>query len=129
MSDVNPKVLALVERELKKNPDTPSTTLQEKAAKVDRSVASLTGRQFHARYGLLARRKLSGSKRPKGASRKKRGGSREMNPVDTLLTEGFRQRITEVEEAFDRAVKAGNMARVNRLLSALNRCAGEGREA
>jgi hypothetical protein len=70
MSEISADVLAAVERALKKNPSLTSKELQEQATKVDKSVAELTGRQFHARYALQAKRKLTAP--GKKAAKKKR---------------------------------------------------------
>lgn len=56
MAETNTKVMALVEKEIRKNPEVTNEELFEKARKVDKGVASLSRRQFHARYPLQVRR-------------------------------------------------------------------------
>lgn len=59
MAETNEKVMALVESEIRKNPKVSNDELFEKARKVDKSVADLSRRQFHARYPLQVRRGFS----------------------------------------------------------------------
>lgn len=73
MADVNPEVLDMVVRALQKDPSIRSTDLQGRAAEMDRSIGSLSGRQFHARYGLQARKRLAGSRRGKKGRKKAAG--------------------------------------------------------
>lgn len=83
MADVNEKVMEMVRKELKKNPDAENKELYEKATKVDDSIDDLTLRQFHARYPLQVKRQIAqkqggkkgGRKKKKKKSRKKRGTS------------------------------------------------------
>lgn len=56
------KVMSMVEKELAENPDASVDELYEKAKKVDKSIAELTKRQFHARYPLQVKRRRSRSK-------------------------------------------------------------------
>lgn len=56
MADVNPKVLAMVRREIGKNPAVTNDALQKKAAAIDSSVRKLTRLQFHGTYRLTASR-------------------------------------------------------------------------
>lgn len=51
------KVMAMVEKELEKNPDVSVDELQAKGASINKDVASLTARQFHARYPLQVKRR------------------------------------------------------------------------
>lgn len=66
------KVMSMVEKELAKNPDASVDELYEKAKKVDKSVAELTKRQFHARYPLQIKRRKSRSKPARGKKKKKK---------------------------------------------------------
>lgn len=70
--DKKDKVMELVEKQLKKNPDISNEELFEKAKQVDSSVGELSLRQFHAKYPLQVKRKLA----PKTGrrSRKRRRG-------------------------------------------------------
>jgi len=75
MADVDKKVLAAVEAALQKNPKASVDELFEVATGVDRSIAALTKRQFHARYPLQIKRKLS-PRRPRRAKRTQKGSRR-----------------------------------------------------
>lgn len=69
------KVMSMVEKELAENPDASVDELYEKAKKVDKSVAELTKRQFHARYPLQVKRRKSRSK-PRRKKKSTATGSR-----------------------------------------------------
>ena len=56
------KVMALVERELKKNPGIGSADLLAKAKKVSRSLSGMSVRQFHAKYPLQVKRRHGSTK-------------------------------------------------------------------
>jgi hypothetical protein len=58
MADANPKVMEMIESELKKDPDISNKILFEKASKMDEGVASLSPRQFNAMYPLQVKRAL-----------------------------------------------------------------------
>ena len=76
MASAADKVMQYVERELAKNPDVSNDALLEGAKKIDKSVTSLTPRQFHAKYPLQVKRR-SGKPRPKRkttAKATRRGG-------------------------------------------------------
>ena len=125
MVDLDMKVLALVERELKKDPDARSKSLQEKALKIDKSVGTLTGRQFHARYALQARRKLFGGKRSSARTRKRtKATGQASNSARALVTDGYEERKAALDAAitaaFERALKADSLQRINKLFAALD---------
>lgn len=63
MADINPQVLKLVEKELKKSPDISNAELLERAKKIDSGVEKLTPRQFNARYPLQVKRALKPTRR------------------------------------------------------------------
>ena len=66
MSAAVDKVMQFVERELKKNPQVSNQDLFKGAKKINRAVARLTPRQFHAKYPLqVKRKKASGRTRRK----------------------------------------------------------------
>lgn len=128
MSDLNPKVAALVERALKKNPDLRSAELQRRATKIDKRVEKLTGRQFHARYALQARRKLFGGKKSTTKVARRRGPpARQIvsDPAVALLTASYQERRAALQEAIDaafqRAIEADSVQRINTLLSSIDR--------
>ena len=129
MADASPKVMEMVQRALKKNPDLTSRELQKRALKIDKSVGKLSGRQFHART-LQIRKKLLGTARPqKRASRRKKTGNttaqQATDPVLEVLSESFSKRRAALNEAldgaFDRAIKTDSVKKVNRLLSSIDR--------
>ena len=68
MAEVNEKVMAWVEAELKEKPDVASGDLFEKAKGQFPAIESLSVRQFHARYPLQIKRRAAAS----GGRRKKR---------------------------------------------------------
>ena len=74
MADIDSKVLAAVESALKDNPSATVDELFNLAQKVNGSIADLTKRQFHARYPLQVKRKLSPPKPRK--ARRSRSGTR-----------------------------------------------------
>ncbi|HUG41793.1 MAG TPA: hypothetical protein VMM12_14990 [Longimicrobiales bacterium] len=69
MAEANPKVMEMVEAELKKDPDVSNQALREKAKSVDRSIEKLTPRQFNATYPLQVKRSLKPAR--KGPARKR----------------------------------------------------------
>lgn len=58
MAEANPKVMKMIEAELKKNPDVSNPELIEKAKSIDKSVAELSARQFNAMYPLQVKRAM-----------------------------------------------------------------------
>ncbi len=79
MPAVNPKVMSMVEEELTKNPKTSTKELKEKAEKIDKSIAKLSSRQFHARYPLQVMRKRAPA-RPRAATARRRRGKAGAEP-------------------------------------------------
>lgn len=73
MADSNPKVMEMVETELKKNGDISNAELFEKATRIDGGIKSLSARQFNAMYPLQVKRALKPRKR---TSRRKKGTGR-----------------------------------------------------
>jgi hypothetical protein len=71
MPDVNQNVLALVRREIEKNPSVSNDVLVEIAAAIDRSVRKLSRQQFHGTYRLTAARAIASAR---GGRRKAAGG-------------------------------------------------------
>jgi hypothetical protein len=78
MAESNPKVMAMIEAEIKKNPDVSNPELLDKAKKIDKGVAKLSPRQFNAMYPLQVKRALKPArprKRKKPASSRPAGGA------------------------------------------------------
>jgi hypothetical protein len=71
------KVMKMVEQELAKNPDASVDELFDKAKGMNRGVARMTRRQFHARYPLQVKRRAGAGKR----RRKGRKGGRKAAAV------------------------------------------------
>lgn len=69
MADDQDKILALVEAELKKNPEATTGELQDAAKKKFPSVGRLTKRQFNARYPLQIKRRKTSSAGKKKTTR------------------------------------------------------------
>lgn len=74
MADINEKVLAMVEKEIRADPNVSNDELRAKAEKIDSSISKLGPRQFNARYPLQVKRRLA-PKKPRRA-RRKSGGTR-----------------------------------------------------
>jgi len=68
-AETDEKVMAMVEDELKKNPDISVDDLQKKAQGINKGVGSLTARQFHARYPLQIKRRKTNRKRTSKAAK------------------------------------------------------------
>jgi hypothetical protein len=63
MADANPKVMEMIEAELKKNPDISNKELFDRATQVDKGISKLSARQFNAMYPLQVKRALKPRKR------------------------------------------------------------------
>lgn len=78
MAEANPKVMTMIEAELKKNPDITNPELFDKAKGIDKNVGKLSPRQFNARYPLQVKRTMAPKKARRGrpaASARARGGA------------------------------------------------------
>jgi len=130
MADANPKVQAMVARELKKNPSLTNEELRAKAEKIDKAVKELTGRQFHAQYALPVRRQMPGTKRGKKAAK---GGRRRAAPkaaqsgqaAASHLEDAYQEKKSgldaSIDAAFHAAIAADSLSRLNKLFSWLDR--------
>jgi len=101
MADVDPKLMAFVEAELKKTPDVSTNELFEKAKKKHPTAKELSVRQFHARYPLQVKRRMSlakGGGRRKPRRRTRRAARREA-VRDALLR--FASDLSAAEERKD----------------------------
>jgi hypothetical protein len=76
MAEANPQVMAMIEAELKKNPDISNPELFDKAKSIDKGVTRLSPRQFNAMYPLQVKRamKPARSRKRKSAGRSKSNG-------------------------------------------------------
>ncbi|MEJ2502482.1 MAG: hypothetical protein P8177_04060 [Gemmatimonadota bacterium] len=93
MADVNPEVMDMITKELKKNPDTSNPELLAKAKKIDESVGDLTARQFNARYPLQVKRAM---KPRKAAPRKAPRKPKRTRSAGNAAASGDRDRIRGV---------------------------------
>ncbi len=66
------KVMQFVERELAKNPTISNEALFEGAKKINRAVAKLSPRQFHAKYPLQVKRRNGSARKAKKGKRRAR---------------------------------------------------------
>ena len=83
MAQTDEKVMKMVEQELTKNPDASVDELFDKAKGMNKGIARMTRRQFHARYPLQVKRRKGAGKR----GRKGRKGGRK-----AAATKGVRGR-------------------------------------
>lgn len=113
MAETDEKVMALVEREIKKNPDIETSKLYEKAKAANEEIGKLTLRQFHARYPLQVKRKMA-PKKPRRRPRKPEVNREAIREVlvtfarDVAAAEGPEviDLVGNVDEYVDRVVKA-----------------------
>ncbi|MGK7312630.1 MAG: hypothetical protein ACN0LA_10380 [Candidatus Longimicrobiales bacterium M2_2A_002] len=75
MAEANPKVMEMIEGEIKENPDISNPELFEKAKAMDKGVSKLSPRQFNAMYPLQVKRAMKPS-RPKRKRSTRRSGRR-----------------------------------------------------
>ena len=72
MAEANPKVMKMVETEIKKDPDISNPDLFKKAVSIDKTVEKLSPRQFNAMYPLQVKRAMKPSRPRKRSNRAKR---------------------------------------------------------
>ncbi len=88
MAQVDEGVLSAVEAALKKKPNASVDELMEMAKGVNPAIGKLSKRQFHARYPLQVKRRISTSKPGRRRTRKpaprKRGTSTKVNGRDAV---------------------------------------------
>lgn len=73
MAKANPKVMGMIETEIKKNPDISNPELLEKAKAIDKGVAKLSPRQFNAMYPLQVKRAMKPARPARRAKRRTSG--------------------------------------------------------
>lgn len=113
MADTNPRVMEMVERELKKNPDISNADLLDKAKKIDPKLGELSARQFNARYPLQVKRALKPKKRkPKSrASTAKRSKGRPQTG-DGKQRDGVRKVLLQLARDIGNAERKGDVVNV-----------------
>jgi hypothetical protein len=116
MADGSGKVMEMVREELQRNPGATTQELLDKAKKLDKTLGTMTVRQFHARFPLQIKRRLAGM-RSRGR-RRARGSTVDRGAVRTVLLQFARDIagadgkaqvvdiIGGVETYVDRLVKA-----------------------
>jgi hypothetical protein len=119
MADANGKVMEMVREEIHRNPGVRTEELFEKAKKLDKSVAGLSVRQFHARYPLQVKRQLAAQRPRRSRPRKKPVADRAAIKAimlqfakDVMAAEGKAQVVDViggVEKYVDRVVKAAGL--------------------
>lgn len=137
MADAEAKVLAMVARALKKAPNLTSRALFERAVRAHETVGQQSVRQFHARYVIPAKRKLSPPKRRKTsakiAGRGRSPSARARKGTPPPITEMIEAQIdamrgeltTAAAEAAERALKSGQISDVDKLSRALRKATRE----
>lgn len=125
MPEVNEKVMSMVEEELRKNPKATTAELKEKAEKVDKGVAKLTNREFHARYPLQVKRRAAPAKPRRPARRAARRPTRSETPEGRTAIRGvlldFARAVAAAEGKADVVDVIGGVDRyVDRVLKATN---------
>lgn len=120
MATTNPEVMALVEEELRKDPDLTTRELFEKAKEIDPKVSELSSRQFHGRYPLQVKRRMA-PRRPRKPRRRatrkqtRRAPAREASVNDHGAIRGILiQFAKEIVAAEDKAQIVGVVGDVDR---------------
>lgn len=114
MATGNDRVLQMVKDEIERNPAVRTEELFERAKKLDKAVAGMSIRQFHARYPLQIKR-MRAAQRPRRRARRRRADR-------AAVREALLQLAREVMGAPDKAtvveVIGGIDAYVDRVVKA-----------
>lgn len=110
-------VSVIVERALEADPSLSTTELQEIARAYDNSVTDLSGRQFHAKYALQARRRLKQKSTTMDVAQ--RQGSVAEDPITELYERQRAELDRAIRTAFARAFQEDSASRVSGLLARL----------
>lgn len=105
MPEVNSKVMAMVEEELRKNPEISTEELFQKAVKLDKEIGKLSARQFNARYPLQVKRRNAPRRTRRPAESRPRGravkvGGADRTAIRSVLLQ-FAKDIAAAEEKAD----------------------------
>lgn len=119
MAATNEKVMAMVEEEIRKNPDVETQALYDKAKKIDKSVANLSSRQFNARYPLQVKRRLAPA-RPRRTRRKAQRNDGRAAVRGVLL-----EYARELASADDKAKIVDLVANVDKYVDRVLKAAGQ----
>lgn len=119
MAATNEKVMSMVEDEIRKNPDIDTQTLHEKARKIDKSVGSLSARQFNARYPLQVKRKLA-PPRPRRSRRRTQQKNEGRGAVRVVLLDLAKEVASAEDKADVVDLVAGVDKYVDRVMKAVS---------
>src|SRR5688572_26143039 len=123
------RVKTMIERALRRDPSLSSVELQRKAAKIDKDLESLSGRQFHAQFALPVRRRLFGGARSTDSRARGRGAKKGSEVVASMLRANYVEQKAlldeAIDEAFRRAIDGDSVRRIDQLITAIERKAKE----
>ncbi|HEX7050343.1 MAG TPA: hypothetical protein VF188_09095, partial [Longimicrobiales bacterium] len=111
MPEVNEKVMAMVEEELRKDPAISTTALYQKAIQIDPSIREMNVRQFNGRYPLQVKRRkapraaAARAARPAAATRRRPGRRAQAAQREQPEPRARRGRPAAVPASADRAVR------------------------
>ncbi|HSW31285.1 MAG TPA: hypothetical protein VLH75_17495 [Longimicrobiales bacterium] len=111
MSDIDPKVLSAVEAALEKHPEATVDELFAVALEVSKDVAGLSKRQFHARYPLQVKRKLS-PPRPRRPRQARPRVKRSRKPADGSVRAAVRATLLQFASDLAAAEARKDLVRV-----------------
>ena len=109
MSQQNDRIAHMLEKELRANPNAATQDLQEKAAKIKKSVAEMNLRSFHGTYVGAVKRRISGKKGGRRKAGRKKSVPR--GQPGAQATADLRARINSlIEREIQGAHKSFNVA-------------------
>ena len=120
MSRSDDLVSAMLEKELRKDPNAATAFLKEKAAEIKKSVGKMSLRSFHGTYVGSVKRKISGRKggRKKGrkVAKTATGAARSSGSLQDLLSSHLQSKrdalVAALDAAQSRAVKSSDLAAI-----------------
>ena len=112
MPKADEKVMALVEKELEKDPDASVTELYEKAKAAHPSVGQLTHRQFNARYPLQVKRKKAQKSRKRTSRRRSTRATKQKAGVDGARREKIRELFLDFASDLTSAEQRSELVKV-----------------
>lgn len=124
MSDVDQEVLAAVEAALAQDANASVDELFEVAKGVNRSVSTLTKRQFHARYPLQIKRKLAPRRRGRAKQPSRRGRQASANSMRDAVRATLLKFASDLAAADDRKSLVHVVANVDRYVGDVLKATG-----
>ena len=132
MATENDTVAEMIEKELRANPNAKTVELQERASKIDKSVAELNLRSFHSIHVGSIKRKISGKKGGRSkAARKMSGGrsrARASGGLSALAKASYDEKkaavLSSMDGAFKKAVAADSLSGLEKLLAKMDKAGG-----